>query len=75
MSSPDYFVAAAQQRQSVSHRPMLIAAMEKREAKYTQMMPPPFTINVQVDGETIAKASHDAEKDSASRAFSPVPVY
>ena len=37
--------------------------------------PPPFTVNVQVDGEAIARATHNASTDLASRSFSPVPVY
>jgi len=37
--------------------------------------PPPFQINVQVDGETIARASHRASADAAARSFSPVPAY
>lgn len=36
---------------------------------------PPFTVNVQVDGETIAQANHRASSDAAARSFSPVPVY
>jgi TP901 family phage tail tape measure protein len=36
---------------------------------------PPFTVNVQVDGETIARASHNANRDTAARSFSPVPAY
>jgi TP901 family phage tail tape measure protein len=36
---------------------------------------PPFSINVQVDGETIARATHRAEREDAARAFSPVPAY
>jgi len=35
---------------------------------------PPFQINVQVDGETVARASHGANRDAAARAFSPVPA-
>lgn len=35
----------------------------------------PITVNVQVDGETIARAAHNARRDSASRAFSSVPTY
>jgi TP901 family phage tail tape measure protein len=37
--------------------------------------PQAFTVNVQVDGETIARAVHNAEQSSASRAHSPLPVY
>jgi len=36
---------------------------------------PPLNINVQVDGETIARASHKASRDVAARSFSPVPAY
>ncbi len=36
---------------------------------------PPFQINVQVDGETIARATHNAGSDAAARSFSPVPAY
>jgi hypothetical protein len=35
----------------------------------------PITVNVQVDGETIARAVHDSERANATRAFSPLPVY
>jgi len=34
-----------------------------------------MTFNLQVDGETIARASRNADEESASRAFSPIPVY
>lgn len=34
-----------------------------------------WNINLQVDGETIARASHKASQDSAGRAFSPLPVF
>ena len=36
---------------------------------------PPFTVNVQVDGETIARAAHNANRDLALRTYSPVPAY
>ena len=35
----------------------------------------PFEVNVQVDGETVARAVHNANTDAAARSFSPVPVY
>jgi hypothetical protein len=35
----------------------------------------PIAVNVQVDGETIARATLGAERDSASRAFSSLPSY
>ena len=34
-----------------------------------------MTFNLQVDGETIARASHKASEESAGRSFSPIPVY
>jgi TP901 family phage tail tape measure protein len=36
---------------------------------------PPFTINLQVDGETLARVQSSAETDLATRSFSPVPAY
>jgi hypothetical protein len=36
---------------------------------------PPLQINVQVDGETVARAVHGADRDVAARSFSPVPAY
>ena len=50
-----------------------LQSMEKERSKRGET--PPFTVNVQVDGETIAQASHRASADAASRGFSPVPVY
>jgi hypothetical protein len=35
----------------------------------------PVVVNLQVDGATLATAVHRADRDAASRAFSPVPVY
>jgi len=35
----------------------------------------PFQVNVQVDGETVARATHSANSDAAARSFSPVPAY
>ena len=35
----------------------------------------PVHINVQVDGETIARATHESNRDAAARSFSPLPVY
>jgi TP901 family phage tail tape measure protein len=36
---------------------------------------PPFNINLQVDGETLARVQSNAETDLATRSFSPVPAY
>jgi hypothetical protein len=36
---------------------------------------PPVTVNLQVDGETLARAVHRADQDAATRSFSPVPAY
>jgi hypothetical protein len=32
-------------------------------------------VNVQVDGETIARATHNADRDAANRTYSSVPAY
>ena len=36
---------------------------------------PPVVVQLQVDGETLATAVHRADRDSATRTFSPVPAY
>ena len=36
---------------------------------------PPVTVNLQVDGQTLATAVHRADRDAATRSFSPVPAY
>ena len=36
---------------------------------------PPITVNLQVDGQTLATAVHRADRDTATRSFSPVPAY
>ena len=35
----------------------------------------PMTINLQVDGETIARAAHNADEEAAGRSFAPIPLY
>ena len=35
----------------------------------------PIHIELQVDGETLARATHKADRERASRSFSPLPVY
>lgn len=35
----------------------------------------PVVVNVQVDGQTVARAVHKAGSDTAARSFSPVPAY
>lgn len=43
----------------------------------TQNAPPPapVVVNVQIDGQTVARAVHKAGADNATRSFSPVPTY
>lgn len=36
---------------------------------------PPVTVNLQVDGATLASVVHRADRDAATRGFSPVPTY
>jgi hypothetical protein len=47
----------------------LATARAKREGDHQ------MTFRLEVDGETIAQASHNASRDAANRAFSPIPVY
>jgi hypothetical protein len=35
----------------------------------------PIVVQLQVDGQTLASAVHRADKDTATRSFSPVPSY
>ena len=35
----------------------------------------PVVVNLQVDGQTLATAVHRADRDAATRSFSPVPAY
>jgi TP901 family phage tail tape measure protein len=35
----------------------------------------PITINLEVDGETLARVTHNAGRDLAARSFTPVPTY
>ncbi len=56
---------------SMSVQPNLLAL------PVTQNVPPPqpVVVNVQIDGQTVARAVHKAGSDTASRSFSPVPSY
>jgi hypothetical protein len=46
----------------------LVSGLERRGQQ-------PLNVNVQVDGETIARATHNANQANAGRAFSPVPTF
>lgn len=58
-----------------------VAAMTPAVPASFPMMPatppasPPITVNLQVDGTTLATAVHRADRDTATRSFSPVPAY
>lgn len=67
-------VAASNQSSELAQLEANIMAYANSQAR-NQGAPPPFEINVQVDGETIARASHNADQDASSRAFSPLPEY
>jgi TP901 family phage tail tape measure protein len=36
---------------------------------------PPVVVQLQVDGQTLASAVHRADRDAATRSFSPIPAY
>jgi hypothetical protein len=46
----------------------LVSGLERRGQQ-------PLNVNVQVDGETIARATHNGNQANAGRAFSPVPTF
>jgi hypothetical protein len=62
--------------------PMPAVASMSVAAPNASMMTPatppnasPVVVNLQVDGSTLATAVHRADRDTANRSFSPVPVY
>jgi TP901 family phage tail tape measure protein len=63
--------SAARDAEAASLFEALLAASRTPAPAAEQLM----TVNVQVDGETLARASAKASRDIASRGFSPVPVY
>jgi TP901 family phage tail tape measure protein len=69
-ASPAQAEATTRARQMAS---VFDFATQRRADSKSQTMP--FVVNLQVDGETIARAVNKAEQSSASRGFSPVPVY
>ena len=46
-------------------------AIAKRDSSRRE----PMTFNLQVDGETIARAAHNADEEAAGRSFAPLPMY
>ncbi len=53
-----------------SASPAIVAAAAPRTPP-----PAPVVVNVQIDGQTVARAVHKAGADNAARSFSPVPTY
>lgn len=53
------------------------ANLDRRRAQNapTLAAAPPIHIQLQVDGETLVRATHRADRERASRSFSPVPIY
>ena len=55
-----------------------MSAASPNASMMTPATPPnssPVVVNLQVDGSTLATAVHRADRDTANRSFSPVPVY
>lgn len=56
----------------------LQASLPQPEVRSSQPASPPSApvlVSVQVDGEVLAQATARAERDAASRSFSPMPAY
>ncbi|MGN6109989.1 MAG: phage tail tape measure protein, partial [Kofleriaceae bacterium] len=74
-SSPAPAAADAQARMgAMTQLEANLMAYANEQAKLRGQAPP-FQINVQVDGETIARAVHNTQQANATRSFSPVPSY
>ena len=74
-SRPESMPSVAETKARSDRFSALEAQMQRTLAQPTPAVQGPLTVQVQVDGETIATAVHNAEKDNASRSFSPLPVY
>jgi len=76
-AGPDVATSSMPARAEAVSRRADVAQLQASIATRPQASTSPqaLTVNVQVDGETIARAAHNAQRDSASRAFSPVPTY
>ena len=68
-------VGAAVDADNASSVQSAVAAATAAAGAANRSSSQPLTVNVQVDGETIARATAKANDDLASRNFSPVPVY
>ena len=65
---------------SVAPMPAAVALAAQTPPAITVQAPPappspPVTVHLQVDGQTLATAVHRANRDAATRSFSPVPAY
>ncbi len=69
---PAAAAAESESARTASLEDALATASARASARDTDQ---PITVNLQVDGETVARASARASRDVASRSFAPVPVY
>jgi len=53
----------------------MLALMDDARQRSEGKPQPPIAVSLQVDGETIARAVHHADRDAAGRAFAPVATY
>ncbi|MDP1916425.1 MAG: phage tail tape measure protein [Myxococcales bacterium] len=77
MPTPDVASSSMPARSEAVSRTAELAQLQATfsSAPAASTLSQPITVNVQVDGETIARASHNAERVSAGRSFSSVPSY
>ena len=67
--------AAIEARRQASDGDRLSAALAAFTEVARRTAPTPIQIALQVDAETLAQVTHDANRDVAARSFSPVPSY
>jgi len=67
--------AAADARRQASDGGRLEAAIAAMTEVARRAAPAPIQIALQVDAETLAQVTHNANRDVAARSFSPVPSY
>ncbi len=71
----DALVASAGARGQATAQAAQTRALVGANNASVQGPPPPIHITLEADGEKLAKVVHNANRDSADRGFSPVPVF
>jgi hypothetical protein len=67
--------AAAARAEAAGLVPAALAGASAATAAASADSNQPIVVNVQMDGEVVARAAHNAGKSAAARSFAPVPSY